>query len=92
MSGEVSPAQFVSELESAVLVQLAEWRSVVDPLSTSLLLTHVVCDTLVLSPRLASQWPEDLDIPAGGNRDDCDGVIHLSGKGRSPSVPCFCGL
>ena len=40
---------------------------------------------------VVSQWPEDLVVPTGGTKDDCDGRIPLDGEGRLPSVPCFCG-
>ena len=74
-------------LESEVLVQLADSR--VTP-SHPRGIRH--SRSISTSP-VASQWSEDLVIPTSGDRDDCNGVIPVDGKGKRPGVgvPCFCG-
>ena len=61
------------KLESEVFMQLADWGSVIDPLSTGDSFSSTCCS--VSTAPVASQWPKDLIVPTGGTKDDCDGVI-----------------
>jgi hypothetical protein len=85
-------ASLMFQLESEVLVQLADWGSIANPASMGDFLspTLYVAPHSVSTAPLASLWSEDILVPTSGDRGDGDVAVPLDGEDISPSVPCYC--
>ena len=70
------------QLESEVLVHLADWGSIANPASMGDILstTWYVAPHSVSTAPVASLWSEDILVPTGGDRGDGDGAVPLDGE------------